>query len=296
MFFMEETGPKPKNKKKELLKFAVKILVSGVALYFVFQKVNFAETWEALKKVKVGWFLLAFLTFNLSKISSTFRFKSFLSQMEVEITHGYNIRLYFIGAFYNMFLPGSVGGDGYKVYLLKQRFDKATKQFISVAFLDRLSGVAVLFFLTGLMVLMVEVPEEWFWFRPAVIAGLVLCFPVYYVVLAKGWSTFKSAFWETTLYSFITQSGQVLFAFLLLKSLGVGAEEFSYLVLFMVAGVFSVVPITLGGLGAREMVFTFAPDYLPVSGDVGVALAFLVFVTVAVSSFVGFFLQWLKNE
>ena len=141
-----------------------------------------------------------------------------------------------------------------------------------------------------------KVPEAWFWFRPTVITGLILCFPVYYLALAKGWPTFKSAFWETTLYSIITQSGQVLFAFLLLKSLGVDTTEFAYLVLFMVAGVFSVVPITLGGLGAREMVFTFAPDYLPVSGDVGVALSFLVFVTIAVSSLVGFFLQWLKNE
>ena len=130
-----------------------------------------------------------------------------------------------------------MGGDGYKVYLLKQKFDQPTKKFISTVFLDRLSGVAVLFFITGLMTLAVEVPEGWGWFRPAVIGGLVACFPVYYLMLAKFWPTFKPAFWKTTGYSFITQASQVLFAFLLLKSLGVNAEEFAYLVLFMVAGV-----------------------------------------------------------
>ena len=51
----------------------------------------------------------------------------------------------------------------------------------------------------------------------------------------------------------------------------------------------------MGGLGAREAVFTFAPDYLPVSGEVGVAFAFMIFATIALSSLAGFFLNWTKN-
>jgi len=66
---------------------------------------------------------------------------------------------YYIGMFYNLFLPGSVGGDAYKVFLLHEQGVGRTKPLILATLLDRLSGLAMLALLTfGLILLREDLP------------------------------------------------------------------------------------------------------------------------------------------
>jgi hypothetical protein len=36
----------------------------------------------------------------------------------------YNLRLYFLGLFYNVLLPGGIGGDGYKIFMSEAKHIK----------------------------------------------------------------------------------------------------------------------------------------------------------------------------
>jgi glycosyltransferase 2 family protein len=45
----------------------------------------------------------------------------FLKCTWVNIPEKHIIQLYLLGIYYNLFLPGGIGGDGYKIYLLKQK-------------------------------------------------------------------------------------------------------------------------------------------------------------------------------
>src|SRR6476646_11862338 len=55
-----------------------------------------------------------------------------------------NIKLYWMGMFYNLFLPGSISGDAYKVVLLKKRYDSSYKKTSAAVLLDRFSGLLAL--------------------------------------------------------------------------------------------------------------------------------------------------------
>lgn len=282
---------------RQILKFAIKVLISAAALYFVFRKVDFAKSLDAIRNTHLGWFILAAIWFNLVKILGVLRLKFMVRPLGIDLPFGWNVKLYFIGAFYNLFLPGSIGGDGYKVYLLKQRYgESATRKLVSAILLDRASGMAALFVLTCGMVLLASYQPDWPWLRPMVIAGMVICYPAYYVVLSLFFSDFRPEFWNFSAISFLTQLGMVAFAWFLLRSLGIENDIFTYIVIFMVASVISIVPFTLGGLGARESVFAFAATFAPVDEAKGVALALLVFTVLAFSSFIGMVLNFVGKD
>ena len=70
-----------------------------------------------------------------------------------------------------------------------------------------------------------------------------------------------------------------------------------YMTLFLLSSVVAVIPFTIGGIGARELVFIFGADYLLIDKNTAVAFSILFFVITAVSSFTGIFYETrLKNS
>lgn len=279
-----------RKRTRKVVTLLLKVGISALALWFVFKKVNFEEIYAIIKESNLLLFILSVLVFNVSKIISTFRVQSFLKALGHKITLGYNIRLYYIGAFYNLFLPGSVGGDAIKVYLLKQKFEEKTRRLISVALLDRASGMAVVAVLASVL-LWVSPVEGLPTYPWILLIGLIATYPIYYLVVRKLFPAFLSQWMQTNLISIAVQGTQMLFAFLLLVALGVEEGFLMYIGLFFVAAIAGALPISIGGLGAREAVFILAPQYMPVDEALGVTFSLLVFGTTAVSSFIGLFLS-----
>lgn len=279
--------------RNQTFRFVLKVLFSAVALWFVFKKVDFQESWSQILQTNWLWLLVAVIWFNLIKIGGVFRLSNMLKPLSIRIPFWWNVRLYYIGAFYNLFLPGSVGGDGYKVFLLKDRYnEKTTARLLSAVFLDRLSGMAALFTLTGALVLLADFQPDWPWFRPLVISTLIACYPLWYLFCRIFFRPFLPAFLPTNLISFGTQSGMVLFAWMLLQAIGVEDFEFTYIVVFMIASVISIIPFTLGGVGARETIFVLAAEFTPIDPAKGVNLSLLVFTVLASSALVGLILNF----
>lgn len=115
-----------KNFSKWLLKFGL----SSLALFFVFKKVELNRIVEIALSADPFFLALAVLAFNGSKIISAFRLNQFYKAVEVNLTEKYNLALYYLSMFYNLFLPGSIGGDAYKVYLLKQDGKGSLKSYL----------------------------------------------------------------------------------------------------------------------------------------------------------------------
>ena len=161
--------------------------------------------------------------------------------------------------------------------------------------LDRGSGLAALMFLTGLMIIFTAFPSipysEW-----GGIAIAVLIYPAYYLVLRFFFKTFLKQFHPTNFASIASQILQFVTAFFILKALGVDDNYWNYLVLFMLASVSAVVPVTPGGLGAREFVIAYSYMYMDVEKQTAVLMATMVFAVMAVSSFVGLFFNFSKME
>lgn len=281
------------DKHKSLLKWALKILLTGLALYFVFTKIDVAEMWQAMKGINPLYLFLGLLAFNLSKVLSALRLNLFYHAGGLPLGQVYNLKLYYLGMFYNLFLPGSIGGDGYKVYLLKQQYpDLRTRSLVSATLLDRIGGMALLGWLAGLLALFSAFAEAEPLIKWACVAVVVLALPAWYLLLKLFFKNWLPVWLPAAHLSLWVQLSQLLSAWLLLLSLGTGQYFVEYFTLFLVSSAASVLPLTVGGAGIRELVFIYGLELMPVEKATAIAFTLLFFGITAVSSLAGLFFTY----
>jgi uncharacterized membrane protein YbhN (UPF0104 family) len=275
------------------LQFALKVLITSAALYFVFKKVSPAEIFTAVKQANVFYFLLGVLFFNLSKTVSAIRLNQFYNCLQLGMSEILNLRLYYVGMFYNLFLPGSVGGDAYKVYLLRNRKEGTTKQLVYATLLDRLSGLVWLFIMGCLFFYFSSFDSAAYpRVQPLTLLAIALALPFFYLLIKFLFKKFTSVFISTSVLSFFVQAGQVFAAMAILKSIQVDAFNPDYLSLFMLSSVVAVFPFTVGGVGARELVFVYGHKYLNINETAAIAFTLLFFASSAITALIGFFVSF----
>ena len=99
---------------------------------------------EALRMADWRWMGLAVLAAGVCEWFGIIRWQLFLRMLHIEVPIRETTRLFFIGAFFNQFLPGTTGGDVVRViFLMRDHPENKTEGFLSVA-VDRLLAVLVL--------------------------------------------------------------------------------------------------------------------------------------------------------
>jgi uncharacterized membrane protein YbhN (UPF0104 family) len=81
-----------------------------------------------------------------------------------------------------------------------------------------------------------------------------------------------------SLQALLVQLFQLLSALGLVLSLGQGAQWLPYALLFLVSSVAAMLPLTIGGTGARELTFLAGAPLLGVDAEQAVAIAFLFYL------------------
>lgn len=284
-------------KVKSYLKFGIKLALTSAALYFVFTRIDFREFIHSLSTANLWFFTLAFLFYHISKIISAFRIRYFYNAAGVDLNVWYSIKLYYVGMLYNLSLPGAIGGDGYKIYLLRQTFPGSdTKKLIGATILDRISGLVVLCLLGLLFLLLSPFDPGFPYYEESVAAIILALFPAYYFATWKFFSVFRSKFFITSLFSVGVQSVQALSAVFILLALRVDQLFVNYLALFFASSIASVAPITIGGAGARELVFFYGYHYLYIDRPVAIAFSLLFFIITVLASLFGLFFSFKIDE
>ena len=276
---------------KRFLKTLLKFAISGIALYIVFRNIDWVKTWSVLFSANIWYLSIATFFFIGSKILSALRLNLYFSSIPLKLSERYNLRLYWVGMFYNLFLPGGIGGDGYKVYLLNRQYKSRVKHLISATLLDRISGMIALLFLAGLGYLLLNEPPFSSLLIPVSVAGLLTIYPVFWWAGKTIFPRFSDSFWSANFYSLGVQGLQVISAYFILISIGVEEKYLAYQVLFLISSVVAVFPFTIGGVGARELTFILGYQYLGISENVSVAFSLLFFLITAVVSLIGGFLR-----
>ena len=152
---------------KKLLLTLVKLAVSIGLILFVFSKIDTQSTFSILKSISPTNLILGFLLVLLSKIIASYRLLSYFRVIKIPIQAQTNLQLYFLGMFYNLFLPGGIGGDAYKAYILKKHNPQSSsKKTIAVLVLDRISGLFALFtigvfVLASLQISILNIKSHW---------------------------------------------------------------------------------------------------------------------------------------
>jgi uncharacterized protein (TIRG00374 family) len=105
------------------------------------------------------WMVLSVAAAGVCEFFGILRWQLFLRMLHIEVPLRETSRLFFIGAFFNQFLPGTTGGDVVRViFLMRDHPENKTEGFLSVA-VDRLLAVLVLVIM-GLLFAWMR--DDWF--------------------------------------------------------------------------------------------------------------------------------------
>ncbi len=275
---------------------AFKLAVSGLSLYLVFSKAGPAEILAMMRRIGPLHFLGACLIYLCAQAVSTLRWKLLLPG---KFTFKKLFSLYMIGAFFNSFLPGLIGGDVVKAYYLNKDAKKLSLTLASI-FMDRYFGYAAL-----MVIGIVAYPFAFGYFRAAVyqwIMPLIVCAFIVGSLLFFGLQLGRrfrtvSEFYEyfgslksrrdvmvkAFLLSLCIQTMGFMGVALLASALG---EEIPTLLLFVFLPIIitiTTVPISISGLGVREGAFVLLLGLIGIKPELATSLSLSWFF----SSFVG---------
>lgn len=271
------------NKK---ISFVLKLLITGSALYFVFLKIDVNQLGQVLLNANIWLILVATLAFILSKIVSSFRLNCFLNDEKIELTETFNLKLYWLGMYFNLFLPGGIGGDGYKVYLINKLKGTKVKYILRAILMDRVSGLLALVCLNLLLAFSLPLPMH---FKLLALILIPLAIISFYLLTRFFFRVYLSSFVKTNLQAFVVQILQVISAFTILKALGVHTSYGQYLFVFLLSSVVATIPFTIGGVGAREVTFLLGASYLGLQTETSLGLSLSFFLITAVVSLFGMY-------
>ena len=274
---------------------AIKLIVSGLLIYFIFSKIDVQEIGNTLGSSNPYYLVLALLFFIFSKVIAAFRLNLYFHQLEIFLTQKSNLKLYFLGMFYNLFLPGGIGGDAYKGYAIKKKFELATKKAVSVLVMDRLSGLLLLFVYACALLLLVQ-QETVLALKPLFIVGIPLSIFVFWFLNKRFFGYVLPVFWKSVVYSALVQLAQLICVWFIMKSLGIELNQIAYLVIFLVSSIVSVIPLTIGGIGSREATFFYGASLLNLNENISVGISVIFFLITALVSLLGVWYHFKKID
>lgn len=263
------------NKNWSYLKHIFKLLVTAVAIYWLCKKISFTELRSALLNCNPGYLLLALICYALSQLVASSRLNSFLKVIGLHISERENLRLYQVGLLYNFFLPGGIGGDGYKIYFLKKKYDIKGRKILSSVFFDRLSGLWALSIITGSLIIFMPrlaIPNS-------VTLG-ILCVgtATYLYFLYVFFRSYLPRFIITHAKALVVQAFQTLSAITILYALGFHGKFSPYLLIFLVSSLVAIVPSMLGGAGLRESLMAFGANYFQLDPHLAVLVSLIFYL------------------
>ncbi len=275
-----------KLKLPSWLKTAVKIIISVGALYFALKQIDLGAVKDLYSRSYLPYLFTALILFVLSKTMAAFRLNRFLHKTGVTLTEKENFRYYLLGMFYNLFLPGGIGGDGYKIYLFSKRFQVKAGTVFWAILTDRLSGVLALFCLAVLLSLFID-PDISFPYKFFIWVLVPIAILSFYLVIRKFFASFKSIYLPTTLFSFGVQILQVFSALFILLTIDGSDNVLSYLFIFLISSIVAMLPISIGGIGTRELTFLYGARLLGLDQNLSVAVSLMFYLITAFVSFWG---------
>lgn len=125
------------------LSTVVKIGVTLLGLAIVLARFDVRAIGVALAEAQIGWLLAGFLLFNAGVVLRAYRWLILVRSLQAAVPFRRLVELYFVGGFFNVFLPSGFGGDVVRVLELAQ--DVPAGLAAGTVLIDRLTGLMALF-------------------------------------------------------------------------------------------------------------------------------------------------------
>ncbi len=298
---------------REKLKNFWPYVVSFILLVLLFSRIDYKDTWGAVKTADIKYLIAAFFVLMLTNAMILWRWIILMKALNLKFKRFNSSRWFFLGQFFNLVLPSSVGGDFFKGLGLSKETGYKPKVFASIV-LDRLVGfvaivlvasisfffsrkiihnqvvaVSILCMVSGsIMVAVVLFSHRLFsWFCkafkawPRIKDGLMALH--YDLVLMKG--KFKEAVGTIVLSSL----AQVIFSFefyLIAKGMHLHVAFVYFIIFSPLVCVVSSLP-SIGGLGVREFGWVSLLLILGVHKETSFGLSLISYILMVLSGLLG---------
>ncbi|MFQ5735698.1 MAG: lysylphosphatidylglycerol synthase transmembrane domain-containing protein [Thermodesulfobacteriota bacterium] len=301
---------------KSFLGVILKIGVSVFILYFLFRSMDLRAFWTTMVSVQPLAVVFVAALFAASQTISSYRWSVILKK-DIEVPYRKVLSIYFIGMFFNNFLPTMVGGDVVKAYYLYKHTRKGHIALASI-FLDRYAGFFALMSITvialafggyslikgtglpGLFVLLlggfygaslviwVGPLHSWAMKIMAKIHfyGINHKIDTFYKVL-MGYKKHYDILLTIFICSLLVQGGTIISFYVLGRGLGIDVPVGYYFLFIPLTTTVSMLPISLAGLGLREGAFVYLFTRVGVAQEQALTLSLMWFVTSVLVSMIG---------
>ena len=138
-------------KKKKVLLFILKAVVSVSLLLFIILKINWAVVATNLKDANYYFLSLTILLFIIERSEITYKWNLLIRARGIMVSFGRLFLINLIGSFWGLFIPSSLGTDFARGYYLAKNNEEKTVSVSSV-FVDRILGIFSIFLLALLSV------------------------------------------------------------------------------------------------------------------------------------------------
>ena len=311
------------KKAKPVLILIVKLVVSAGLLTYLLSRIHIERFWGTFASADFSYIAVALVVYLATQMISALRWAVLARPMGLATPFKDIVGYYLIGMFFNLFAPGTVGGDVSRVYYLARDGDqgvphgwaRSTLPAAVSVFMDRAVGMVVLVWLGAIGLALspgYDVPQMVRYVTFALALGFIvagLCVPLLRRVLpddghplvVKIRLALRSyrARWQVIpqamVLSLVIHLIQAWMHLILGRAIQIDIP-FSYcLILYPLVGTFAAIPISLNGIGLREGGYLVLLGVIGVNSTQGVAFGLLLFSVVVLDSLIGGLVFLLKK-
>jgi uncharacterized membrane protein YbhN (UPF0104 family) len=293
----------------------LKTLVSLGILAFLFSQIDIAQLLQALASARLSYLAVALVGYFLGQLLCSVRWGLLARPLGFENGVKDFAIFYFIGMFFNLFAPSTIGGDVGRVFYLardgqrkrEQQWSGATLSALISVLADRIIGLVVLVWIGAAALalfssyeLPLVVRAITFALAAGSILGWLLLAPLHRLTERWGIARLKNLLQGLARYagnhrtialtvaiSLIAHVIQSWMHILLGRSLGVEIPWSFVFILYPLVGIFSALPVSLNGIGLREGGYLYMLSHIQVSPEKAIAFSFLWLLIVALDSLAG---------
>lgn len=312
------------EKKKKLspkLQLMIRFVVSGGLILYLFNMIDWKDSFIVMKGGSFLYIAAAFVAIQITVSSSVIKWYMLIhpphNKMNKQDISIHKLgRLYYVGLFFNNFLPGSVGGDLIRVVQLGKQTGIA-RATASVAIERITSGLALivivlvsslfmedartylssLFLLLALVIVLFLLLKLWLRdskkksVQKGKLANLIKKTKSAIVQFGVTVANYRDEGWRwwgmIALLSLLFQVGMAWINDLLFLSFGIHVSWLDLLVIITLISVITMIPVSLNGLGVREISYVFFFQKLGIPDEISLSVSLLFFFLVSISSIIG---------
>ena len=300
-----------------------RLVISVGLLAFVLGTIGLERIGRILLQADLGPLLVALGLAVVGIVVRAVRWRALLEALDLHIPLGRLIYIYFVGAFFNIFLPTGFGGDVVRVLELSQ--DAQATVAVGTVVVDRLSGLMVLFALALVALpFTIDLLPFGIWLAISVVAASGLLVGVlilqgsllrrfsrwlpgplsltgegplaraYAAITACGWRAVGKALFVSFVFNLIL----VLQNYLIARAVGMDLGIAYFFVFVPLLSLTLMLPVSIGGLGLREGVAALLFTQVGIDEAVAVAYSLAVWATTRMAGLWGgvlFLVQSIMN-